>query len=109
MKFYKWIISIEVASIWVADGFDLDDERAQSILAHHLSYAHGTEIRARVLDAPPPEDIAQEQGAGVTPRELLIEEVKASIARFEQAEPREGHEFALTLEDLVKREAEKTS
>lgn len=59
---YKWVVEIEVADTWVADGFDLDDDRAHKMLAEHLPYAYGHELKARVLKAPDPDAIAKEQG-----------------------------------------------
>lgn len=61
-KFYKWTVEIEVAAEWVADGFDLTDERAHSMVAHDLRYADGSEIRCKVISKPPDAEIAEEQG-----------------------------------------------
>lgn len=62
-KFYKWTVEIEVDAIWVADGFDLTNERALDMLAHDLGYANvGTELRAKVKKAPRRAAILREQG-----------------------------------------------
>lgn len=61
-KFFKWTLEIEVDESWVADGFDLDDERAHSMLAKELQYAYNDELRAKVLTSPPPDEIRLAQG-----------------------------------------------
>ena len=62
MKRYKWTVVFEIDETWVADGFDLTDERAQDIIAHALPYAYGHELGAKVIDAPDPNDIRRAQG-----------------------------------------------
>ena len=62
-KGFKWIIEIEVDPSWVADGFDMDDERAKEMLAKELPYAFNYEIAARVLKSPAKEKILKEQVA----------------------------------------------
>ena len=62
---FSWIVRFEVSGTWVADGFDLDHQRALDMLSHNLGYANiGTELNARVIAAPPPELIAKTQGQG---------------------------------------------
>lgn len=62
-RFYSWIVEFEVAEDWVADGFDLDDERAADMLDKALGgWCYPGERRARVLKAPPRADIRREQG-----------------------------------------------
>jgi hypothetical protein len=62
-KRFTWTVQFTVNPVWVADGFDLTDERALGMLAHDLSYANiGTELDAKVLTAPDPDEIAMEQG-----------------------------------------------
>jgi hypothetical protein len=62
-KRYKWTVQFEVDAVWVADGFDLDDDRALAMLAADLSYANiGTELGAKVVKAPDPKAIRKEQG-----------------------------------------------
>lgn len=52
-EFYKWTVEFSVHKDWVADGFDLTDNRALGVLSADLSYAHvGNELRARVIKAP---------------------------------------------------------
>lgn len=59
---FKWTIEIEVDPTWVADGFDLDDDRAHEMLCRELPHAYGHELKARVLSAPKPELIRKAQG-----------------------------------------------
>jgi hypothetical protein len=61
-KFYRWVVEIEVHETWVEDGFSLDNERAKDMLAQHLQHAHGSELRARVLEAPPRDAVRKAQG-----------------------------------------------
>ena len=61
-KFYWWTVRFGVSATWVADGFDMDDDRALQMLAEHLSYAQGHELRGEVLHAPDPREVAGEQG-----------------------------------------------
>jgi hypothetical protein len=62
VKSFQWTVEIEVDETWVADGFDLTDERAHDIMCHALPFAYGYEIKARVLSAPDPDTIARAQG-----------------------------------------------
>ena len=61
-KFYKWTVEIEVVDTWVADGFNLTDERAHSMVNNDLRWAQGSEIRCKVISKPDDEAIAKEQG-----------------------------------------------
>lgn len=61
-KFFKWVIEIEVEKSWVADGFDMDNERAHAMLATTLPYAYNTELKARVIKRPDPKAIRKAQG-----------------------------------------------
>ncbi len=52
---YKWVLELEVDPLWVADGFELDDERWQGIIGRDiLPYARMGEYD--------PADIRREQG-----------------------------------------------
>lgn len=64
-KPYSWIVRLDVAPEWVADGFSLGDQRALEMLGKTLSYANMShELAARVLVAPSALRIAREQGYG---------------------------------------------
>lgn len=60
--FFKWVVEIEVSETWVADGFDLTNERAKQMMEKELGYSYGSETRAKVLRAPPAAAIAKAQG-----------------------------------------------
>ena len=59
----KYTAEFWVDESWVADGFDLTDERAKEMLNGTLPYAHGSELHARVTKAPKPETVARIQGS----------------------------------------------
>ena len=61
-KKFKWTVEFSVDESWVADGFNLTDERALDMLASDLSYAYGHELGAKVLTAPDAKAIAKVQG-----------------------------------------------
>lgn len=59
----KWTVEFSVDESWVADGFNLTDERALDMLAHDLGWANvETELTARVVKSPSKERIAHLQG-----------------------------------------------
>jgi len=61
-KWFKWTVELQVDSTWVADGFDLDNERAHEMLAKYISHAYNTELKARVLTKPARKLIRKAQG-----------------------------------------------
>lgn len=61
-EWFTWTIEIQVDPIWVADGFELDDERATDMLNRELPYADGHEFKAKVLTSPRRRDILTAQG-----------------------------------------------
>jgi hypothetical protein len=63
-KFYKWTVEFEVSADWVADGFNLTDERARQMIAGDLEWAREDELKAKVIKAPKASAIAKEQGYG---------------------------------------------
>jgi len=62
MKRFKWTVEFEVDETWVADGFDLDNERALDMLNTDLCMAHGSELGAKVIKAPEQSAIRKAQG-----------------------------------------------
>lgn len=62
MKKFKWTVEFTVDETWIADGFDLTNERAHDMLANDLSYAYAHELGARVIKSPDAEAIAKAQG-----------------------------------------------
>lgn len=62
-KSFKWTVEFAVDEVWVADGFDLDDERALMMLAKDLGWANiASELRAKVIKSPDPAAIRKVQG-----------------------------------------------
>lgn len=61
-KFFKWTVEFQVDETWVADGFELTDERALEMLQNDLTYAYGHELKAKVISAPDKEAIRKAQG-----------------------------------------------
>lgn len=63
MAKFKWTVEFEVDECWVADGFELTDERALDMLSHDLGWANvNTELGAKVIKSPDQEKIAHAQG-----------------------------------------------
>lgn len=61
-RFYKWIVELEVNETWVADGFELTQERMKSMLETDLGYANSSETRCRIIHSPSEDSIAKAQG-----------------------------------------------
>ena len=61
-KKFKWVVEIEVDEVWVADGFNLTEDRMHDIMCDALPFAYGFEIDTKVLDAPSNKRIAKAQG-----------------------------------------------
>ena len=62
MKTFKWVVEFEVTETWVADGFNITQDRAIDMMANALPYASGAEFKATVVKAPEPKLIRQTQG-----------------------------------------------
>ncbi len=58
---YKWLVEIEVDEMWVADGFNLSDERLHQMLGRELQCAYSTEYSGKVIAAPDPAAIKKAQ------------------------------------------------
>jgi len=61
-KTFKWTVEFAVAETWVADGFDLDEERALAMIENALPFAYGHEFKAKVIKAPAKAEILKAQG-----------------------------------------------
>lgn len=63
MAMFKWTVAFEIDERWVADGFVLTDQRALDMLSSELPNAFfGTELKAKVIEAPATVDLAKAQG-----------------------------------------------
>lgn len=61
-KAFRWAVEIVVSEVWVADGFDLTEERLKEMVMSDLSCAHGHEVRVAIVKRPDPKAIAKAQG-----------------------------------------------
>ena len=62
MKTFKWVVKFEVTENWVEDGFNIDQDRANDIIANALPFANGAEFKATVLKSPDAKLIRKIQG-----------------------------------------------
>jgi hypothetical protein len=61
----QWTVKISVDDTWVADGFEVTEERLkEAILEHSLGYAYDHEIKVVVLKSPPKHIIDDLQNLG---------------------------------------------
>lgn len=58
----KWLVEFSVDPCWVADGFDLKQEKALSMLRDALPHARADEIAARIVQTPTIAEIDKVQG-----------------------------------------------
>ena len=79
----KWTVEFSVDSTWVADGFDLTDERAKEMLNNDLKYAYGHELKAKVTKYPSAEKVARLQGFSDRTKNPTYS-LKAGIAEIEK-------------------------
>jgi hypothetical protein len=59
---FTWVVEITIDKIWVEDGFDLTDDRLKEMVLCDLTYAHDSEVAARVVGRPSPAAIRLVQG-----------------------------------------------
>lgn len=57
-----YTVQLEIDAVWVADGFELTNERALDMLYDTLRWVEAEEVSARILQAPEHEDVLREQG-----------------------------------------------
>ena len=62
MKTFKWVVEFEVTETWVADGFNITNQKAMGMIEEALPFASGAEFKATVLKAPDPKLIRKTQG-----------------------------------------------
>lgn len=58
---FKWVVEFEIDEVWVADGFEMTDERANAMIQSEIGYAYDYEAKAKVLKAPPQSAIRKVQ------------------------------------------------
>lgn len=65
---FKWRVEIEVDERWVADGFNLTEERLADLLSRGFPWMPSTEIAGRILKSPKPTTIECVQGNQLYPK-----------------------------------------
>lgn len=61
-KAFKWTVEFTVDETWVADGFDLNEERALGMVENALPFAYEHEFSAKVIKSPEKSAILKAQG-----------------------------------------------
>lgn len=62
MKTFKWVVEFEVTETWVADGFNITNQKAMGMIENALPFASGAEFSAKVIKAPDAKLIRKIQG-----------------------------------------------
>lgn len=62
MKKFTWIVKFTVDETWIEDGFEINKERAKSMIENALPFSHSNETKATVLKSPLKKDIRKIQG-----------------------------------------------
>jgi len=62
MKTFKWVVEFEVTENWIADGFNITDQKATGMIEQTLPFASGAEFSAKVIKAPDAKLIRKTQG-----------------------------------------------
>lgn len=62
-----WTVKISVDDVWIADGFDLDEERLQDMVLNDLQFAGSSEVTCKIIKAPNPDTIKYIQGYPINP------------------------------------------
>jgi hypothetical protein len=70
-KWFKWVVEFQVDTTWVADGFEMTDERAADMLANDLQSAYTHELRAKVIKRPALSKILAVQGYNREEQKIL--------------------------------------
>ena len=68
-----WTVELSVDESWIADGFDLTEERALEMLNTTIPYAYGHELEVKIIKSPKTIKIAKLQGY------RTVQEYKASL------------------------------
>ena len=61
MKF-KWKVEFEVDETWVADGFEMTEERAKLMIENSLPYSYPAEKKVKIISSPDYKKIQKVQG-----------------------------------------------
>jgi len=61
-RFFRWVVEIRMDEKWVADGFDITDQRMCDTIMAVYPHISGTEVECQVISHPPDEEVAKEMG-----------------------------------------------
>jgi len=61
-KQFKWVVEFTVDETWVADGFDLNEDRAKEMIEEALPYSYDYETKVKILKSPDSKAILKAQG-----------------------------------------------
>lgn len=62
MTKFKWTVEIEVDETWVADGFNLDQDRADDWKNKLIAFAYDNEVSIKIIKSPSRKSIRKMQG-----------------------------------------------
>lgn len=100
VKPFSWLIRVDVAPIWVADGFCMNNQAALDMLANQLPYADMSfELGAAVIAGPDPRRIINENGWDTNPSEEAKIRAESPLAYPENE--KQGTDLISTLTDAI--------
>lgn len=59
---FRWTVEIEVDETWIADGFNLTQDRLTQMILSDLNFAYPHEVGARIVKSPDAKLIRAAQG-----------------------------------------------
>ncbi len=71
---YMWTVNIYVAPKWVADGFNLTEDKLNELLMKGYGWMTGDEVNGEIVRAPDKRQISTEQGTPVAGFKPLFED-----------------------------------
>lgn len=100
VKPFSWLIRVDVAPMWVADGFHMNNQVALDMLAEKLPYADMSfELGAAVLVGPDPRRIINENGWETNPSEEA--KIRAESPHAYPENDKQGTDLISTLTDAI--------
>ena len=63
MKKYQWVVEITVDETWIADGWDLTEERLSDMISSQLRYAYSHEYSGKILKKPTKRELNKARNA----------------------------------------------
>ncbi|MEI9747420.1 MULTISPECIES: hypothetical protein [Morganellaceae] len=100
IKPFSWLIRLDVAPLWVADGFCMNNQTALDMLANQLPYADMSfELGAAVIAGPDPRRIVNENGWESNQAEEVKIRAESPFAYPENEN--QGTDLVSTLTDAI--------